>query len=252
VHGVTFALKPGDRLGIVGESGSGKTLTCRSLVGILPPVFVVSGGRVELDGQDIASFSERDWRTARGRTITAVFQDPGSYFTPSIRIGAHLVEILRVTRGFRRGEARARALALLERVHLRDPHRVYRSFPHELSGGMLQRALIASALALEPRVLIADEVTTALDVTVQAEILDLLLDLVDEYGLALIIVSHDLAVVAQTTDEVLVLRDGHVVEQGATQRVLRNPEHAYTRALVDEHEVYGLERFLATEVAHVG
>lgn len=245
VHGVSFELRAGSAVGIVGESGSGKTLTCRAAMGILPAVFELSAGSIELRGRDIRGFTDRDWRAARGTEITAVFQDPGSYFTPSARIGRQISEVLRVKRGAGRAEARRQAIELLATVRLRDPERVYRSYPHELSGGMLQRALIASAIALEPRVLIADEVTTALDVTVQAEILDLLEDLREEHGLALVLVSHDLAVVAQATDEVLVLRGGEVVEHGPSERLLRTPEHAYTRLLVDEHRVYGLDRFRA-------
>ncbi|MGO1768469.1 MAG: ABC transporter ATP-binding protein [Microbacterium sp.] len=253
VRGVSFSLEPGRVVGIVGESGSGKTLTCRAVLGILPALFEVSAGRIALRGRDIAGFSRRDWERARGTTVTAVFQDPGSYFDPSLRIGAQIAEILRVKKGASRREARRRGLELFGSVRLADPERVWRSHPHELSGGMLQRALIASALALEPAILIADEVTTALDVTVQAEILDLLQDLTVERGLALVLVSHDLAVVAQATDEVLVLRDGEVVEQGPTERILFEPEHAYTRLLVEEHSTYGLDRFLrADESEEVG
>lgn len=253
VHGVSFSLESGRVVGLVGESGSGKTLTCRSVLGILPALFEVSSGRIALEGRDIAGFTRRDWERVRGTTVTAVFQDPGSYFDPSLRIGAQIAEVLRVKKGLGRREARRRGLELLESVRLADPERVWRRYPHELSGGMLQRALIASALALEPTILIADEVTTALDVTVQAEILDLLQDLTTERGLALVLVSHDLAVVAQSTDEVLVLRHGEVVEQGPTSRILFAPEHPYTRLLVEEHSTYGLDRFLgADEPEEVG
>jgi peptide/nickel transport system ATP-binding protein len=157
--------------------------------------------------------------------------------------------VLRVRGGLRRKEARARAVALFEAVRLRDPERVYDRYVHELSGGMLQRVLIAIAISLEPEILIADEATTALDATVQAEILDLLAELTERLGLALVLVSHDLAVVAQLCDEVLVMRDGHVVEQGPTERILRAPREEYTRLLVAEHEQYGLERYLRTPAA---
>ncbi|GAB3596516.1 ABC transporter ATP-binding protein [Microbacterium tumbae] len=243
VRGVSFELHPGRVVGIVGESGSGKTLTCRAVLGILPKLFEIAGGSVELFGRDISTFGKRDWEQVRGVGITAVFQDPGSYLNPSLRVGPQLAEGLRVRGGLKRREAKRRVLALFEDVRLRDPELVYRSYPHELSGGMLQRVLIASAISLEPKVLIADEVTTALDVTVQAEVLDLLLDLKESHGLALIVVSHDLAVVAQTCDEVLVLRDGEVVEQGYAKRILFAPEHEYTRLLIDEHNIYGLDRF---------
>ncbi|MGP3776572.1 ABC transporter ATP-binding protein [Streptomyces sp. SDT5-1] len=243
VHGVGFDLTPGTTVGIVGESGSGKTLTCRAALGILPPYFEVTHGRVALDGTDTATLTAKEWTRLRGTTIAAVFQDPASYLNPSIRVGAQLAEVLRVKKGLKRREARERAVELLRAVHLRDPERSYGQYPHELSGGMLQRVLIATAIAAEPRVLIADEATTALDVTVQAEILDLLADLRDRTGLALVVVSHDLAVVAQLCDEVLVMKEGTVVEQGPTREVLHAPRHAYTRLLIAEHELYGIERF---------
>ncbi|WP_431075231.1 ABC transporter ATP-binding protein [Microbacterium phyllosphaerae] len=250
VRGVSFDLRPGRVVGIVGESGSGKTLTCRAILGILPRLFEISHGRVELFDRDIAGFTARDWEKLRGVSITAVFQDPGSYLNPSLRVGPQIAEALRVREGLNRREAKRRAIALLDDVRLRDPELIYRSYPHELSGGMLQRVLIASAISLEPRILIADEVTTALDVTVQAEILDLLTDLTEQHGLALIVVSHDLAVIAQTCDDVLVLRRGEVVEQGPAKRILFDPEHEYTRLLIDEHNTYGLDRFRRVQATH--
>jgi peptide/nickel transport system ATP-binding protein len=249
VHGVSLELTPGKVVGIVGESGSGKTITCRAALGILPPHFEVSGGAIEIAGTDIASLSVPGWTALRGSTISAVFQDPASYLNPSIQVGAQIAEVLRVKKGMKRREAKHRAVELLGDVHLRQPELVYSQYPHELSGGMLQRVLIAAACAADPRVLIADEATTALDVTVQAEVLDLLADLRDSAGLALVLVSHDLAVVAQLCDEVLVMRDGHVVEQGPTAQVLYRPTHEYTRLLIGEHEEYGLHKFLRTEVA---
>ncbi|MFJ4693070.1 ABC transporter ATP-binding protein [Streptomyces sp. NPDC088766] len=249
VHGVTFTLTPGKAVCIVGESGSGKTLTCRAALGILPEHIEVTGGSIALDGTDIATLTPQRWTALRGATISAVFQDPASYLNPSIRVGAQIAEVVRVKKGANRRAARHRTLELLRAVHLRDPELVYGQYPHELSGGMLQRVLIAAAVAADPRILIADEATTALDVTVQAEILDLLADLRDRLGLALVLVSHDLAVVAQLCDEVLVMRRGEVVEQGPTRSVLHEPRHAYTRLLVDEHEQYGLDRFLTAKEA---
>ncbi|WP_189714243.1 ABC transporter ATP-binding protein [Streptomyces phaeofaciens] len=249
VHGVSFDLTPGKALGIVGESGSGKTLTCRAALGILPPPFEVTAGTVEIDGTPIAELTPRQWTELRGTTISAVFQDPASYLNPSLRVGAQIAEVLRVKKGLTRREARARSVELLRSVRLRDPELVHGQYPYELSGGMLQRVLIAAAIAAGPRILIADEATTALDVTVQAEILDLLEDLRERTGLALVVVSHDLAVVAQLCDEVLVMRGGEVVEQGPTSQVLHNPQHPYTRLLIAEHEQYGLDRFLAPEEA---
>ncbi|NJQ03123.1 ABC transporter ATP-binding protein [Streptomyces zingiberis] len=247
VHGVDFTLAAGETLGIVGESGSGKTLTCRAALGILPPRFEVTGGSVEIAGTDITTLTPRAWTELRASTISAVFQDPASYLNPSIRVGAQIAEVLRVKKGLKRREARDGAVELLAAVHLRDPELVHGQYPYELSGGMLQRVLIATAIAAGPRILIADEATTALDVTVQAEILDLLAELRDRTGMALVVVSHDLAVVAQLCDQVLVLRRGEVVEQGPTARVLHHPRHTYTRLLVTEHEEYGLEKFLRPE-----
>ncbi|WP_435175617.1 ABC transporter ATP-binding protein [Actinacidiphila sp. bgisy145] len=243
VHGVSFTLTPGKAVGVVGESGSGKTLTCRAALGILPPHFEISGGSVEIAGTDTAALTAPQWTALRGATISAVFQDPASYLNPSIKVGPQIAEVLRAKKGLGRRPARQRALELLRAVHLRDPGLVYGQYTYELSGGMLQRVLIAAAIAAGPRVLIADEATTALDVTVQAEILDLLTDLRESTGLALVVVSHDLAVVAQMCDEVLVMRQGEVVEHGPTRQVLHHPRHPYTRLLVAEHEQYGLDRF---------
>jgi ABC-type glutathione transport system ATPase component len=252
VHGLSFELAPGKVTGIVGESGSGKTLTCRAVLGILPDQLEVSGGNVTLAGQDTACLSSRQWTELRGSTISAIFQDPASYLNPSIPAGTQIAEVIRVKKKVRRPEARRQTLELLSSVQLRDPGRVYSQYAHELSGGMLQRVLIAAAIAAEPRVLIADEATTALDVTVQAAILDLLADLQTRTGLALLLVSHDLAVVAQLCDEVLVMREGEVVEQGATADVLYQPQHDYTRLLIREHEQYGLDSFLDTERRYAG
>ena len=244
VHGISFELAPGRVVGIVGESGSGKTLTCRAVLGILPDQLVVSGGSIRLAGRDLAELSVKQWTELRGSTISAVFQDPASYLNPSIQVGPQIAEVIRVKKKVRRREARDRALELLRSVQLRHPESVYGQYTYELSGGMLQRVLIAAAIAADPKVLIADEATTSLDVTVQAEILDLLADLRERTGLAQVIVAHDLAVVAQVCDEVLVMREGDVVEHGTTAEVLYRPQHEYTQLLIAEHEQYGLERFL--------
>jgi ABC-type glutathione transport system ATPase component len=243
VHGISFALQRGGTLGIVGESGSGKSLTCRSLLGILPPGVSVTGGSIEFDGRDITALGYRDWQSLRGTHISAVFQDPGSYLNPSIAVGKQLAEVLRVKTGLGRRAAAVRAIEVFASLGLRDPALVSLQYPHELSGGMLQRVLIAIALCENPQVLIADEATTALDVTVQAEVLDVLADLRESRDLSLILVSHDLAVVAQVCDEVVVLREGVIVEAGPTARVLSDPQHAYTRLLVENHARYGIERY---------
>jgi ABC-type glutathione transport system ATPase component len=244
VRGVSFTLRAGGVVGIVGESGSGKSLTCRAILGILPELFTVSSGSVELFGSDIGELDAPGWTKLRGSEISAVFQDPGSYLNPSIRVGKQVEEVIRVKTGVSRPVARRRVLELFESVRLHEPEYVFQQYPHELSGGMLQRVAISAAIALEPQVLIADEATTALDVTVQAEILDLLVELQERIGLALLVVSHDLAVVARLCDEVLVMKSGEVVEHGSTTDILFHPQHPYTQLLIDEHNQYGLERFL--------
>jgi peptide/nickel transport system ATP-binding protein len=244
VQGVGFSLRRGRTLGIVGESGSGKTLTCRAILGILPELIRLSDGTVDILGRRTAEFTKQDWLDFRGNVIAAVFQDPGSYLNPSIWLGKQVQEVLRVKKRLSRKEAKQETLRLFAAVHLRDPELVYEQYVHELSGGMLQRVLIAAAIALGPDIMIADEITTALDVTVQAEILDLLLELKEQEGLSLVVVSHDLAVVAQLCDEVLVMREGEVVEQGPAREVLHSPRHEYTKLLIVEHKRYGLDRFI--------
>jgi peptide/nickel transport system ATP-binding protein len=246
VRGVSLDLHAGGSLGIVGESGSGKSLTCRAILGILPDGISRTAGTITFAGADTTRFDEKQWRPLRGRRIAAVFQDPASYLNPSIPVGRQLAESLRVVGGLTRHESRQRAVELLGSMGLRSPERVYSRYRHELSGGMLQRVLIAIAVGNEPDLLIADEATTALDVTVQAEVLDLIQDLRERRGLALLVVSHDLAVVAQVADHVIVLRDGHVVESGRAAQVLSVPRHEYTRLLVRDHEEYGLDRFHET------
>jgi peptide/nickel transport system ATP-binding protein len=244
VNGLSFALRRGQTLGIVGESGSGKTLTIRAVLGILPKQLEQAAGTVAIMGRQTADFSQQDWLDTRGNSISAVFQDPGSYLNPSIWLGKQVAEVLRVKQKLSRAQAKAETLRLFEAVHLREPHLVYEQYVHELSGGMLQRVLIAAAIALEPDILIADEATTALDVTVQAEILDLLQELRETRGLSLVLISHDLAVIAQLSDQVLVMRAGAVIEQGPVSQVLHDPQHEYTQLLVTEHKRFGLDRFL--------
>lgn len=245
VHGVDLAVRPGEALGVVGESGSGKTLTCRALLGLLPAGTHITSGRVTAFDEDVTTASEKEWRRVRGTRMGAVFQDPASYINPAIRVGDQLEEVLRVAAAVPRRQTRQRARALLDELGLRDVDLVMRRRVGELSGGMLQRILIAMALAADPAVLIADEATTALDVTVQAELLDLLRRLRAERSLAIVLVSHDLAVVSQVCERVAVFREGRIVEAGATARVLRAPGHPYTKELVSSHAQYGLERYLA-------
>jgi peptide/nickel transport system ATP-binding protein len=232
VRDVSFTVRSGEAVGLVGESGSGKTLTCRSVLGVLPPGCAVSAGQVRLGDAELTGLDRRGWTRIRGARLGAVFQDPGSYLNPSMTVGRQLNEQLRVKRRLPRSAAREEAVRLLAAMGLRRPESVYHQYPHELSGGMLQRVLIAIAVAGEPDLLVADEATTALDVAVQAEVLELLRALRAERGLALLLVSHDLAVVAEVCDRVVVLYAGEVVEEGPTAEVIAAPRHPYTEALL--------------------
>lgn len=236
VRGVGFHVGRGESVGLVGESGSGKTLTCRSVLGLLPPGCELAGGSILLgegaDEADLVTASRRTWDRIRGTRLAAVFQDPASYLNPSLTVGHQLAEQLRVKRRVSRRQAHERSVELFGEVGLHRPELVFHQYPHELSGGMLQRVLIAIAVALEPELLIADEATTALDVVIQAEILQLLSRLRRTHRLSLLLVTHDLAVVAETCDRILVMYGGEIVESGPTAQVLGDPQHPYTRALL--------------------
>ncbi|PRY17182.1 dipeptide ABC transporter ATP-binding protein [Kineococcus rhizosphaerae] len=232
VRGASWQLRRGEVLAVVGESGSGKSVTATSLLGLLPPTAEV-GGRAVLDGHgDLLTLGPEALRRLRGGTVSMVFQDPMSALNPVLRIGDQLAEAVRVHSGAGRAAARARALELLRTVALPDPERRLRSYPHELSGGQLQRVVIAMALANEPAVVIADEPTTALDVTVQADVLDLLRELTVRRGTSVLLITHDMGVVADLADRVVVMREGLVVETGPVRDVLRAPQAQYTRDLL--------------------
>ncbi len=237
VRGVSFEIARGESVGLVGESGSGKTLTCRSVLGLLPQGCDVAAGSIRLgDGSDeveLTTTRRRGWDRLRGLRLAAVFQDPASYLNPSLTVGHQLAEQLRVKRRLHRRDAHARSVELFTEVGLHRPEHVFHQYPHELSGGMLQRVLIAIAVALEPDLLIADEPTTALDVVIQAEILELLSRLRAVHHLSLLLVTHDLAVVAETCDRILVMYGGEIVESGPTADVVADPRHPYTRALLE-------------------
>ncbi len=230
VESVSFSIKPGEVVGIVGESGSGKSQTAFSILGLLPSNGRVTGGRVLFEG------TELDRRAGaaglRGTRIAYIPQEPMSNLDPAYRIGAQLMEPLTVVSRLSRAQAKARALSLLERVGIADPRRVFDSYPHEISGGMAQRVLIAGAIAGEPDLIIADEPTTALDVTVQAEILDILRDLQRERGMAMMLVTHNFGVVADLCDRVVVMQTGRVVEAGPVATLFESPQHAYTKMLL--------------------
>ena len=231
VRGVSFALAEGQSLGVVGESGSGKTITALAIMGLLPEGALVSGA-IRFEGRDLATASEAQMQKLRGDRVAMVFQEPMSALNPLHRIGDQVAEPLRLHRGFSRARAGAEAVRLLTRVRLRDPERLARAYPFALSGGERQRAMIAMALACGPKLLIADEPTTALDVTVQAGILDLLAALGRETGLSILLVSHDLAVIARHCRRVLVMYGGAVMEEGPVEAVLGQALHPYTRALL--------------------
>lgn len=233
VNGVSFSLNAGEMLGLVGESGSGKTLTCRALMRLLPSDSMrISQGRILLDGQDIAGLSEAGLRDVRGAKIGMIFQNPSAFLDPVMTIGEQIGETFRVREGLSQRAALARAVELLAQVGIPEPAARAGNYAHEFSGGMRQRAMIAGALASRPKLLIADEPTTALDVTVQAQILRLILDLKDEFGLAVILVTHDLSVVAQTCDTIAVMYAGSIVEHADKTKLLERPLHPYTQGLI--------------------
>ncbi|MEV5824177.1 dipeptide/oligopeptide/nickel ABC transporter permease/ATP-binding protein [Spirillospora sp. NPDC052242] len=232
VHGIDLDVRAGEIVGLVGESGSGKSQTAFSILGILPEGGRVSGGSVTVLGREIVGLPEREHRALRGDVVAYVPQEPMSNLDPSFTIGAQLVEPMRYKLGISKAEAKRRALDLLRQVEIPDPERTYGSYPHEISGGMAQRVLIAGAMSCDPKLLIADEPTTALDVMVQAEILGLLRRLQAERGLGVLLVTHNLGVVADLCDRVGVMHDGRIVESGPVERVLGEPAEPYTRRLL--------------------
>lgn len=240
VRGVNLRIPRGASVGILGESGSGKTMTVRALLDVLPDGVCVTSGRIAFDGADLAS-GETSRRGLHGRRIGTVFQDPATWFTPHLSVGAQVDEVLRHTHGLSKKSAAATRAELLRHVGLRDVDRVAHQYPHELSGGMLQRILLAIAVTGEPDLLIADEATTALDVTVQAEVLELIRRLRREHALTVLMISHDLPVLAHSCEYLYVFRDGDVVEEGPTEQVLHAPQHPYTQSLIADHTVFGIE-----------
>jgi peptide/nickel transport system ATP-binding protein len=229
---ISFDVRSGEIFGVVGETGCGKTVTGLSVLRLLPQTATITQGRILFRGQDLLSLSEREMRKVRGGQIAMIFQNPGSSLNPVFTIGSQMVAIIRKHFSISKKEARARAEAMLEAVGLPDVQRIFTSYPHQLSGGMQQRVMIAIALSCEPDLLIADEPTTALDVTIQAQILALLKDLRDRLGIAIVLITHNLGVVAKTCDRLAVLYAGRVVETGPTRTIFKDPEHPYTRGLM--------------------
>jgi len=232
VNGVSFDVAPGETLGIVGESGCGKSVTSLAILGILPRAGRVSSGEALFEGRDLLGRSDAELRRIRGREIAMIFQDPMTSLNPVLTIGRQIREALETHMGMTRKEAQARAVELLVQVGIPEARRRTGDYPHQFSGGMRQRAMIAMALACEPKLLIADEPTTALDVTIQAQILDLLRGLVAERNTALIMITHDLGVVAGMCDRVNVMYGGTIVETGGAEDVFRSPRHPYTLGLL--------------------
>ncbi|WP_232660910.1 ABC transporter ATP-binding protein [Pseudonocardia sp. TRM90224] len=232
VDGVSFDVAAGQVIGLVGESGCGKSVTSMAVMRLLPARGVEISGSIELDGVELLALSDSEMRERRGRDVSMIFQDPLSSLNPVIPIGLQITEVLRRHRGMGKAQARAEAVELLDRVGIPEPRRRLDTYPHQLSGGMRQRALIAIALACRPRLLIADEPTTALDVTIQAQILGLLSDLVRETGTALVMITHDLGIVAGMCETVNVLYGGRIVERAQRHRLFGTPRHPYTHGLL--------------------
>ncbi len=234
VDGVSFDLRRGETLGIVGESGCGKTVTALSVLGLIPspPGEIVSGSSIRFDDEELLEVKPARLREIRGNEISMIFQEPMTSLNPVLTVGHQIEEVLRLHRGLSRREARAAGVALLAEVGISEPDQRYDCYPHQMSGGMLQRVMIAIALSCEPRLLIADEPTTALDVTIQAQILDLLVSLQRRHGMALLLITHDLGVIAEVCDRVLVMYGGQIVEMGTTEEILTRPQHPYTQGLL--------------------
>ena len=232
VDGVSFTLDHGKVLGIVGESGSGKSVTAYSIMQILAPTGRIVGGSVKLDGQELVGADEKVMRSVRGNRISIIFQDPMTSLNPTYTVGHQLMEAILLHTKRNRREAKERALEMLRLVNVNEPEKRMKQYPYEFSGGMRQRVMIAMALACEPDILIADEPTTALDVTIQAQILELMQSLQKELGMAIIMITHDLGVVAQMCDEVIVMYAGSICEQGTADEIFYNPQHEYTKGLL--------------------
>jgi oligopeptide/dipeptide ABC transporter ATP-binding protein len=232
VDGVSFALEAGETLGLVGESGCGKSATALSILRLVPAPGRIGGGAILFAGRDLLQLDERALRALRGRDIGMVFQEPLSALNPVVAVGEQIAETVRLHQRLSRRAARARAVEMLRLVELPDPEQRATAFPHQLSGGMRQRVMLAMALACHPRLLIADEPTTALDVTIQAQMLDLLVRLRQQLGMAVLLITHDLGVVAERVERVVVMYAGRIVEQGSVADVLHAPLHPYTRGLL--------------------
>jgi len=233
VNDVSFEIRKGETLGLVGESGSGKSVTAFSIIRLVEEPGQIVGGAIRFQGRDLLTLSEEEMRQVRGAGIGFVFQEPMAALNPVMRVGAHIAEALTAHGLASRANARARAIELLRAVKIVDPEQRVDDYPHQLSGGMRQRVMVAIAIACRPPLVIADEPTTALDVTVQAQILELLRDMKKQFDLSMLLITHDFGVIAEIADRVAVMHQGLIVEQGSVREILRNPKHPYTRGLLD-------------------
>ena len=244
LNDVSIHLKEGEVLGIVGESGSGKSVTAYSLMGLTAYPGRLIGGTIDFNGHEIHNMSEKEMRAIRGKEVSIIFQDPMTSLNPVYTVGNQIEEVIKLHTDKTKSEVHARAKELLELVGINEPEKRLRQYPHELSGGMRQRIMIAIALACEPKLLIADEPTTALDVTIQAQILELMMELKDKLGMAIIMITHDLGIVASMCEKIAVMYAGRIVEYGSTDQIFYEPKHEYTRGLLrsmprldsEEHE----------------
>ena len=234
VDGVSLQVETGETLGIVGESGCGKTVTALSILRLIPspPGEIVAGSSIRFNDEELLEVKPARLRQIRGNEISMIFQEPMTSLNPVLTVGQQIEEVLRLHRGLSKREARAAGVALLAEVGIPEPDQRFDAYPHQMSGGMLQRVMIAIALSCEPRLLIADEPTTALDVTIQAQILDLLVELQRARGMALLLITHDLGVIAEVCDRVVVMYGGQIVETGTTEEILTRPQHPYTQGLL--------------------
>ncbi|MCW1931584.1 ABC transporter ATP-binding protein [Pararhodobacter zhoushanensis] len=233
LSGISLDVLPGETLGIVGESGCGKSITALAMMGLIPnPPGHVTGGVIEFDGEDITHASNRRLRQLRGRDIAMIFQEPMTSLNPVFTVGDQIAEAILLHQDMSRAEADRQVVELLETVGIPEPEARAKSYPHQLSGGMRQRVMIAMAISCRPKLLIADEPTTALDVTVQAQIFDLMRDIQAKFGVAIVLITHDMGAIAEMTDRVAVMYAGRVIEQGTSDQILDNPLHPYTRGLI--------------------